>query len=76
MLDLDAIMHNLIEAKLGKGIVDEWNPYHWIRYVKKGLDDPGKAYCLFCDKLIKDVGGGADKHALKHVQEHNLTAFL
>ena len=70
MLELDALMHILIISKLGKGIVDEDNIYHWL------ADSNGYHICLYCGSRVDDLGAGTDQHALDHIKEHNLTAFL
>jgi hypothetical protein len=74
MFDLDAIMHNLIIAKLGKGIVMDDNPFHWL--CGDGSLNPKEVYCLFCGNNIIDLGIGTDQHALNHIKEFNLIAFL
>ncbi len=82
MFELDQIMNMLIIRKHGKGITKEGNAFHWMAPAPTNKSFgivramQGDIICLYCGELITNGIEGSDDHALVHIKEHNLTAFI
>jgi hypothetical protein len=68
MLELDALMHDLVVRRHGGDNLE--NDYHWMTVVE------GKICCLYCNGAIYDLVENADEHAMQHLKEHNLLPFI
>ena len=80
--DIHRVMNLLIKKKFPDKVkkyfmVFNYYPKIWIRTVEKYDALQDEFYCFYCDQLL-DITN--DKliidHALQHIRENNLTAFI